>query len=122
MLTFIVHKVYEKSEAQAPRLVGIETDVLYEGVLYEGFTGPIVSELFKLKTKVNILVNNSRITTEAVLGRTQLKKVAQTLMGNIQSPIMIVNNLIETGMLQPQSRIINISSLRAADTDGKPGR
>lgn len=63
--------------------------------------------------RVDILVNNAAVTGGHRMGQNDPDAIQRKLFANIQTPIMIVDELVNQKMFQPNSRIINISSDRA---------
>jgi NAD(P)-dependent dehydrogenase (short-subunit alcohol dehydrogenase family) len=61
--------------------------------------------------KVNIFVNNAGATSSAEIGDITPKHCQEHLIGNVQTPILIVDELVKQKYFQPESRIIYISSI-----------
>jgi NAD(P)-dependent dehydrogenase (short-subunit alcohol dehydrogenase family) len=63
--------------------------------------------------RIDIFVNNASDTSPGVIGEMTVEKIQQSLIGNIQTPVLIVDELVKRRMFQPDSRIIYISSIRS---------
>lgn len=48
-----------------------------------------------------------------VLGELTVEEIQRSMIGNIQTPVLIVDELVRRKMFQPDSRIIYISSIRS---------
>jgi 3-oxoacyl-[acyl-carrier protein] reductase len=64
-------------------------------------------------SRVDIFVNNAADSRDGRLGQLSLDEIQQSLVANIQTPVLIVEELVKTKMFQPNSRIIYISSIRS---------
>ena len=63
--------------------------------------------------RVDIFVNNAADPNPGVMGELTVEEIQQSLLGNIQTPVLIVDEFVNRKMFQPQSRIIYISSIRS---------
>jgi NAD(P)-dependent dehydrogenase (short-subunit alcohol dehydrogenase family) len=67
--------------------------------------------------KVDILVLNAAVTGSIRIGETASMESAEEmqrfLVGNIQTPALIVDQLVRRRMFQAESRIVLISSIRS---------
>lgn len=63
--------------------------------------------------RVDVFVNNAADPAPGVIGELTVEEIQQSLLGNIQSPVLIVDELVKNKMFQPESRIIYISSIRS---------
>lgn len=63
--------------------------------------------------RIDILVNNAAITGGIRIGQTTPEQAHKMLFANVQTPVMLVNELVKRKMFRPGSRIVNISSDRA---------
>ena len=114
-----VSDLYVKAsgDIKKPKLVGIVANILDDTC-----ADKIVNALKDFfESKVHIIVNNAAITVRTLLGQLETEAVAKALLGNIQTPILIMNAVVREKMLQPHSRIVNISSDRARDQKCRPG-
>lgn len=60
--------------------------------------------------RVDIFVNNAALVERTPVGGLDAQAVAKMCMGNIQTPAMIVDELVGRRYFQPQSRIVFVSS------------
>ena len=65
---------------------------------------------------IDILVNNAVLASRVPIGSMESKKVQEELFANVQTPIMLLDELVKRKMFRPSSRIVNISS----DTSRQP--
>ena len=63
--------------------------------------------------RVDIFVNNAADGKDGVLGELSVEEIQKSLISNIQTPVLIVEELVKRKMFQPDSRIIYISSIRS---------
>ncbi|KAK4113372.1 NAD(P)-binding protein [Canariomyces notabilis] len=63
--------------------------------------------------RVDIFVNSASDTMPGVIGDMGTDEVQRSLLANIQTPVMIVEELVRRRYFQPDSRIIYISSIRS---------
>ncbi|TKA65239.1 hypothetical protein B0A49_07958 [Cryomyces minteri] len=61
---------------------------------------------------VDILVNNAAHIEGKVIGEMTPEYVHKMLLGNIEAPVLLVNELVKRNMFRPNSRIVNISADR----------
>ncbi|KAH0283913.1 NAD(P)-binding protein [Aureobasidium namibiae CBS 147.97] len=72
---------------------------------------------------VDILVNNAAHPILVKIGELEPQMVSEVMAANIQTPMMIVNDLVKKKMFRTGSRIVNIGSDAArASIPGLPGR
>ncbi|TID18912.1 NAD(P)-binding protein [Venturia nashicola] len=64
-------------------------------------------------SQVDIFINNACDSTPGLLGELSVDEVAKSLVGNIQTPVLIVDELVRRQMFRTNSRIIYISSVRS---------
>ncbi|KAG9528586.1 NAD(P)-binding protein, partial [Aureobasidium melanogenum] len=77
----------------------------------------------KFDGHVDILVNNAAHPIRAKIGEIEPHMVSEVMTANIQTPIMVVNELVKRKMFRTNSRIVNIGSDSArASIPGLPGR
>lgn len=60
--------------------------------------------------KVDIVVFNAAVMKLQKIGDLSEDYVQRALMGNVQTPIMVIEELLERKSFRPNSRIVNISS------------
>lgn len=63
--------------------------------------------------RVEIFVNNAADPRAGVIGQLTVEEIQESLIGNIQTPVLIVEELVKRKYFQPESRIIYISSIRS---------
>jgi 3-oxoacyl-[acyl-carrier protein] reductase len=64
-------------------------------------------------SRVDIFINNAADSRNSPLGQLGLKEIQESLVANIQTPVLIVEELARAKMFQPNSRIIYVSSIRS---------
>jgi NAD(P)-dependent dehydrogenase (short-subunit alcohol dehydrogenase family) len=64
-------------------------------------------------SRVDIFVNNAADSRTGNLGELTVEEIQESLISNIQTPVLIVDELAKRRMFQPESRIIYISSVRS---------
>ena len=64
-------------------------------------------------SRADIFINNAAIPFPGVIGELTVEEIQQSTLGNIQTPVLIVDELVKRKMFQPDGRIIYISSVRA---------
>jgi 3-oxoacyl-[acyl-carrier protein] reductase len=63
--------------------------------------------------RVDIFVNNAADPNPGPIGALGVEEIQKSLVGNIQTPVLIVEELVKRKYFQPESRIIYISSIRS---------
>jgi 3-oxoacyl-[acyl-carrier protein] reductase len=63
--------------------------------------------------RVDIFVNNAVDSRPGVIGELTVEEIQESMISNIQTPVLIVDELVKRKMFQPESRIIYISSIRS---------
>lgn len=63
--------------------------------------------------RVDIFVNNAADPRPGFIGELTVDEIQQSLIGNIQTPVLIIEELVKRKYFQPESRIIYISSIRS---------
>lgn len=101
-----------------PKVVGIAADIT---------TAECADKIAKALEKhfqghVDILVNNAALIKSVKLGEMDAEVVQAMLFANVQTPLMIVNELVKKKMFRKDSRIVNISSDSAHNNPFRPGR
>jgi 3-oxoacyl-[acyl-carrier protein] reductase len=67
----------------------------------------------RFQSKVDIFINNAADPNTGDLGELTVEEIQKSLIGNIQTPVLIVDELVKRKIFQPNSRIIYISSIRS---------
>jgi len=111
-LTQLYNQASPPISESRPKVYGLVADItvpncpsLIADALTEEFGG-----------KLDILINNAAVTGGTQVGSTDPEKVQNMLFSNVQTPLMIVDELVKRKLFRPCSRIINISSDRARFT------
>lgn len=63
--------------------------------------------------RVDIFVNNACDPMPGVLGELTVEEIQKSLLGNIQTPILIVDEFVRRKSFQRDSRLVYISSIRS---------
>ncbi|KAI1013764.1 hypothetical protein LB503_010632 [Fusarium chuoi] len=108
----ITDRVYKGTSRERPtgqQIKGIIADVFspdcaktIADALQESFNG-----------QVDILVNSAGDPMPGVIGQMTTEEIQRSLLGNVQAPVQIVEELVRRKFFQPNSRIIYISSVRS---------
>lgn len=64
-------------------------------------------------SRVDIFINNASDARDAALGELTVESIQESMISNIQTPVLIVEEFVKRKMFQPESRIIYISSVRS---------
>jgi len=62
---------------------------------------------------VDIFVNNAADPHPGIIGELTVDEIQQSLVGNIQTPVLIVEQLVKQRIFRHESRIIYMSSIRS---------
>jgi len=99
----------DTKEDRSSKIVGISANILspncaqtISDALTANFSG-----------RVDIFVNNAADSTTGNIGELTAEEIQESLISNIQTPVLIVDELVKRTMFQPESRIIYISSVRS---------
>jgi 3-oxoacyl-[acyl-carrier protein] reductase len=63
--------------------------------------------------RVDIFVNNAADSRPGLLGQMTVQEIQESMISNIQTPVLIVDEFVKREMFRPESRIIYISSIRS---------
>ncbi|CZR57816.1 related to 3-oxoacyl-[acyl-carrier-protein] reductase [Phialocephala subalpina] len=63
--------------------------------------------------RVDIFINNAADSSIGEIGELTVDQIQNSMISNIQTPVLIVDELVKRKMFQPESRIIYISSVRS---------
>ncbi|KAM3430057.1 hypothetical protein MY4824_007889 [Beauveria thailandica] len=101
-----VQELYKSTGHQAPVVVGIAANVLaHESPL------PIAETIEKrFNGKLDILINNAAYCEFRQMGELDADYVQKMLLGNVHSLIMLMETCFKKGLIQPNSRVVNVSS------------
>jgi 3-oxoacyl-[acyl-carrier protein] reductase len=99
----------EAHQIRNSKIVGIEANILsptcaqtIANALVQHFTG-----------RVDIFINNAADSGTGELGELAVEEIQRSLISNIQTPVLIVDELVNRKLFQQESRIIYISSVRS---------
>ena len=97
------------NHSRNPKIIGISANILLPtcaqtiaDALVQHFSG-----------RVDIFVNNAADSRPGDLGDLSVEEIQESLISNIQTPVLIVDELVKRKMFRPESRIIYISSVRS---------
>lgn len=68
---------------------------------------------YHFASRADIFINNASIPFTGVIGELTVEEIQQSLIGNMQTPVLVVEELVKRRMFQPESRIVHISSVRS---------
>jgi NAD(P)-dependent dehydrogenase (short-subunit alcohol dehydrogenase family) len=105
-LAAAISDIYRTSAEKAPRLVGLDANLL-DPDTPQRMAAAVEKEF---DGKVHILVNNAAYDELRSIGQLDADYVQRCLFGNIQTLALSVDLLFRKAMFQPNSRIVNISS------------
>lgn len=63
--------------------------------------------------QVDIFINNAADPTSGVLGELSVEEVSRSLLGNVQTPVLIVDEFVRRRFFRTNSRIVYVSSIRS---------
>lgn len=105
-LSEIVSNLYAEANTTGPKVVGVVANILSIDC-----ASAIVEALERhFGGKLDILVNNAAVMEIQPVGSITVDHCQRMLLGNIQTPVMLVEALVNREMFRPHSRIVNISS------------
>ncbi|TVY83181.1 3-oxoacyl-[acyl-carrier-protein] reductase FabG [Lachnellula suecica] len=99
----------DASQNRSSRVKGICADIFSSNCAE--VIADAVTEYFA--GRVDIFVNNAADADTGILGGLTVQEIQKSLLGNIQTPVLIVEGLVKRKMFRPDSRIIYISSIRS---------
>lgn len=103
-----IQQLYKTSDHKAPRIVGIEADIL-SPTCAQTIADAVVKNF---DGRVDIFVNNAAAASANVFGEITLEEINIATTGNITTPLLIVEEFVKRKLFQPDGRIIYISSVR----------
>lgn len=99
----------DAKEEHNSKILGISASIfsptcaqMIADTLFEHFSG-----------RVDIFVNNAADSGTGIIGEMAVEEIQKSIIGNIQTPVLIVDELVKRKMFQLDSRIIYISSIRS---------
>ncbi|PVI04638.1 NAD(P)-binding protein [Periconia macrospinosa] len=104
-------EVPEQIRGNAPTLKGVVADITSLASV-----GAVLTNLERdFENKLDILVLNAAYNTRPRVGSASEEDVQKSLTGNLQWPIVLVENLTRHKLFQPSSRVVILSSDRVRD-------
>ncbi|KAM0240243.1 hypothetical protein ACHAP5_007979 [Fusarium lateritium] len=108
-ITECVYKATLRDRPATQKVKGIIADVFSSDCAKT--IADAIDELFD--GKVDIFVNSAGDPMPGIIGEMGTEEIQRSLLGNIQTPVLIVNELVRRKYFQPNSRIVYISSVRS---------
>ncbi|KAJ1325327.1 3-oxoacyl-[acyl-carrier protein] reductase [Microdochium nivale] len=107
-----ISSLYAATSRQRPeslKIVGIVADIFSQDC-----ATTIADCIAKsLGSRVDIFVNSACDPMPGTIGQMTAAEIQHSLLGNVQTPVLIVDELVRRKYFQPNSRIIYLSSMRA---------
>ncbi|KAF4338448.1 3-oxoacyl- reductase [Fusarium beomiforme] len=108
----VTERAYNDPSRKAP------TNQQFHGIIADVFSPDcakiITDEVERIfNGRVDILVNSAGDPMPGVIGQMTTDEIQRSLLGNVQTPVLIVEELVRRKFFQPNSRIIYISSIRS---------
>lgn len=108
----ITERVYKATSRERP--AGQQIKGIIADVFSSDCAKTIADTLEKsFDGRVDILVNSAGDPMPGVIGQMTTEEIQKSLLGNVQTPVQIVEELVRRKLFQPNSRIIYISSVRS---------
>ncbi|KAK6216993.1 3-oxoacyl-acyl-carrier-protein reductase [Colletotrichum tabaci] len=101
-----VKQVYKPTNLEAPRIVGLAANLL--DPQFPDLVANTIRD--ELGGKLNIIVNNAVYFENRPVGELDAGYVQRMLVGNVQCLVLLTDRLLKDGHIQPQSRVVNIST------------
>jgi len=92
-----------------PKVIGISANILSPTCAVT-IADALVSHF---NSKIDIFINNAADSRTGVLGELTVQEIQESMVSNIQTPVLIVDELVKRKMFRPESRIVYISSVRS---------
>ncbi|KAI6758269.1 hypothetical protein HG530_010509 [Fusarium avenaceum] len=108
-ITEHVYKATSRDRPASQKIKGIVADIFSSECAKT--IADALGELFD--GKVDIFVNSAGDPMPGIIGNMGTEEIQRSLLGNIQTPVLIVEELVQRKYFQPNSRIIYISSIRS---------
>ncbi|KAF2096226.1 NAD(P)-binding protein [Rhizodiscina lignyota] len=98
----------DTNSTSKPKIIGLAANILSPTCAQD-----IADALTKhFSGRVDIFINNAAIPFAGNLGELTINEIQESMIGNIQTPVLIVEELVKRKMFQPESRIVHMSSVR----------
>ncbi|KXJ87160.1 hypothetical protein Micbo1qcDRAFT_179405 [Microdochium bolleyi] len=107
-----VSSLFDATARQRPatlKIVGKVADIFSPGCA--ATIADAVAESFS--SRVDIFVNSACDPMPGTIGQMTAAEISHSLLGNVQTPVLIVEEFVRRKYFQPNSRIIYLSSMRA---------
>ncbi|CCF42867.1 3-oxoacyl-[acyl-carrier-protein] reductase [Colletotrichum higginsianum] len=101
-----VKQVYKPTDLEAPRIVGLAANLL--DPQFPDLVANTIRD--ELGGKLNIIVNNAFYFENRPVGELDADFVQRMLVGNVQCLVLLTDRLLKDGHIQPESRVVNIST------------
>ncbi|KAF4439325.1 hypothetical protein F53441_12604 [Fusarium austroafricanum] len=104
-----VYKATSRERPASQKIRGIIADV------FDSNCAKIIADALGefFNGRVDIFVNSTGDPMPGVIGQMSTEEIQHSLLGNIQTPVLTVEELVRRKYFQPNSRIIYISSIRS---------
>jgi NAD(P)-dependent dehydrogenase (short-subunit alcohol dehydrogenase family) len=99
----------DANHSHIPKIIGTSANILLP-TCSQTITDALVQHF---SGRVDIFVNNAADSRLGNLGELTVEEIQDSMISNIQTPVLIVDELVKRKMFQPESRIIYISSIRS---------
>jgi len=102
--------MYKDAEHErSSKIVGLVGDIFSDNC------AKVVAESLAqhFSSRVDFFINNAADCNDGPLGELTLQEIQRSLLGNIQTPVLMVEEFVKRKMFQLDSRIIYISSIRS---------
>ncbi|KAF7554642.1 hypothetical protein G7Z17_g2783 [Cylindrodendrum hubeiense] len=108
----ISSQVFEATSRERPS--GLKIKGLVADIFSHDCATTLAEEIrLEFGGRVDIFVNCASDPMPGVIGEMGVEEIQHSLLGNIQTPVLIVEELVRRQYFQPNSRIIYISSIRS---------
>jgi 3-oxoacyl-[acyl-carrier protein] reductase len=105
-----IRALYEgANQSRSSKIIGISANIL-SPTCAQTIADALVQHF---SSRVDIFINNAADSRPGVIGELTVNEIQQSMISNIQTPVLIVDELVKRRMFQPESRIIYISSIRS---------
>ncbi|OBS25149.1 hypothetical protein FPOA_05684 [Fusarium poae] len=108
-ITARVYKASSRDRPESQKIRGIISDV------FSDQCAKTIADALRdnFNSRVDIFVNSAGDPMPGTIGSMSADEIRRSLKGNIQTPVLIVEELVRRKYFQPNSRIIYISSIRS---------
>ena len=86
----------------SPKIIGISANIL-SATCAQTIADALVQHF---SSRVDIFINNAADSVPGVIGELTVEEIQQSMISNIQTPVLIVDELVKRRLFQPESRII----------------